>query len=301
MKLAVLMSTYNGENYIAQQLDSILAQTLDVQLDIWVRDDGSKDGTTAILQQYADAGKLRWYTGENLKPAKSFLDLLNHCPGYDFYSFADQDDFWYPEKLHSAVSALQETSGPAMYFANARLVGGNLAPLGRDVYRNAPRTDFTSLLCNGGILGCTMVLNAALAQALQNAPVPETIIMHDAYAAIVCAMLDGRIFYDATARMDYRQHGSNVVGSNWNKLDALKDRVRKITTRQKISIADQAQSILRCFPELPDGEKRAFLIKVANYRKSVFSAIGLACSRKYACNSRNMAITLRLSALLRNC
>ena len=80
MRLAVLMSSYNGEKFIARQLDSILAQEGDFTLDIIVRDDGSADTTRDILEAYADAGKLRWYTGENLKPAKSFLDLLYQNP-----------------------------------------------------------------------------------------------------------------------------------------------------------------------------------------------------------------------------
>ena len=71
MRVAVLMSTYNGEKYIREQIDSILEQSGNFDLDLWVRDDGSKDSTQQILQEYAQQRKLHWYTGENLGAAHS--------------------------------------------------------------------------------------------------------------------------------------------------------------------------------------------------------------------------------------
>lgn len=81
MKAAVLMSTYNGARFIREQLDSILDQTGEFELDLWVRDDGSTDGTKDILNDYESRGLLRWYTGENLGPAQSFLDLVRQHSG----------------------------------------------------------------------------------------------------------------------------------------------------------------------------------------------------------------------------
>lgn len=301
MKIAILMSSYNGEKYIRQQIDSILAQQCDFAFDLWVRDDGSHDSTPEILRSYQNAGKLQWYTGVNLKPAHSFWDLLLRCPGYDYYCFADQDDIWHTDKLQRAIEPLIGIEAPALYFANARLVDGALAYLGRNVYRQKPQTDFYSLVCNGGILGCTMALNASLAQLLQQAPVPEKMVMHDAFAAIVCAMFDGTIVYDEQAHMDYRQHGNNVVGSKWTKWDALKDRIKAITTPRKVSISQQAQSLLACFPQLSDADKKAFLLQVAHYRDSARNTLKLSLSRKPRFNGKNKELTARLAIMLRNC
>lgn len=300
MKTAIVMSAYNGAAYIRQQIESILAQKSESEIDLIVRDDGSTDDTLSILQSYASAGKLRYYTGENLKPAKSFLDLVKNCPGYDYYAFADQDDYWYADKLQSAIAMMADTQAPAMVFANARLVDGALKPIGRNVYKNPPNCDFYSVLCGGGILGCTVIFNAQTAKLLQTYPNPEKLIMHDSYAAIICTLFDGTIFFDPQPHMDYRQHGSNVVGTQWTKLDALKNRIDRITKRRAVSIADMAQSILDQNPAVPDAKKLAFLKKVANYRKSFFTAVGLACSAKPRYNSRNMALTMRLAMLLRN-
>ena len=300
MKLAVLMSTYNGERFLCQQIESILNQSCECQVDLWVRDDGSTDGTHAILDSYANAGKLRWYTGENLKPAKSFLDLIQHCPGYDYYAFADQDDYWYPDKLQKGVDQIKGRSGPALSCANARLVDGSLQPLGRNVYRNPPKTDFYDITCGAGVQGATVVFNRALAQLIQDRPLPAELIMHDYYLCIVCTLYDGTIVFDDSACMDYRQHGSNVVGSSWNKMGALKNRIQILTVKNPNTLDKMADSICRNYPDAPNQEKLRWLKGVSQYRKSVFRALKLAADPKPAYNSLNMAVTLRLAFLLRN-
>ncbi len=93
--IVVLMSTYNGEKYIREQLDSIFNQE-GIDVKVVVRDDGSKDTTHAILDEYKKTHELVWYTGENLKSARSFMDLIYQAPESDYYAFADQDDYWDP-------------------------------------------------------------------------------------------------------------------------------------------------------------------------------------------------------------
>lgn len=298
MRLAVLLSSYNGEKFIKEQIDSILCQQGEFSLDLIVRDDGSTDATREILQEYADAGKLRWYTGENLKPAQSFLHLLQNAPGYDYYAFADQDDHWYPDKLQAALASVQDSNGPAIACANARLVDGELNPLGRNVYQRTPRTDFYSLLVGSNIIGCTMVFNAEMARLVQEKPAPKEIFMHDSYLLQLCALQGGTIVYDETPHMDYRQHGGNVVGAKWTKWDALRDRIHRITKPNKVSIATQAKSLVELYPG--EGDKGLFLQQVAAYRQSFFGAVKLACSRKPKFNGRNMELTIRLAILLRN-
>ena len=300
MKIAVLMSTYNGEVYIEQQIESILTQQCDAQITLLVRDDGSSDSTLDILRRYSDAGKLQWYTGENLRSAKSFLDLVKNCPPHDYYAFCDQDDIWYPDKLDAAIRLLNGLDGPAMTYANARLVDSKLNPIGRNVYTRVPPLDYYSVLCGGGILGCTLVFNHSLAQLIQTYGIPEKLIMHDYYCGILCTLFDGVIKFDLQPHMDYRQHENNVVGTNWTKLDALRDRLSRITRRGKVTIAEMAQSILALSPQPKDPQKLAFLQRVAEYPSSLKNTLSLACSRKTRYSSRNRAITLRLAILFRN-
>ena len=96
-KVIVLMSTYNGEKYIKQQVDSILNQE-NVSVELVVRDDGSNDNTISILKEYEKAGKLIWYTGDNKGAAYSFFDLMeyakNRYDDYCYFALSDQDDIW---------------------------------------------------------------------------------------------------------------------------------------------------------------------------------------------------------------
>ena len=179
MRVAVLMSTYNGENYMKEQIESILNQRGNFELDLWVRDDGSTDATKKILMQYEIEKKLHWYEGRNLKPALSFMDLIKHCENYDYYAFADQDDYWMPDKLWTGIMQIKDIKTPSLYCSNAELVNDKLKSLGRDVYKCDPKTDIYTLACAGGLLGCTMIFNCALAQMIQNYSIPERLVMHD--------------------------------------------------------------------------------------------------------------------------
>lgn len=120
--VCVLMSTYNGGKYLQEQIDSLIGQA-DVNLTVLVRDDGSSDSTTVILERYKQKGVLDWYPGENIGSARSFLDLVSRAPYCDYYALCDQDDYWFPEKLSVAISRLEQTdsSKSALYFCKWRL------------------------------------------------------------------------------------------------------------------------------------------------------------------------------------
>lgn len=300
MKIAVLLSSYNGENYIETQIESILAQQCPCPIDLWVRDDGSTDRTTDILQRYAEAGKLQWYTGQNLLSAKSFLSLLKHCQGYDYYAFADQDDYWMPDKLNRGIQALSDQTGPALYFANAELVDCQLNSLGRNVYKRSPKLDFETLSCAGGILGCTIVFNKALAEKVQKQELPTAVPMHDFYVSILCLAFGGKISFDPAAYIKYRQHGNNVVGVPSGLMATIKSRIKDISTKEKVSISQQAEQILNLYkPELPDAKIR-WLTKIQKYNDSVINRFFLATSLRTRYMNWNMALKLRLSILFGN-
>ena len=300
MWVAVLLSTYNGEKYIREQLDSVLKQIGSFKMDVWVRDDGSTDGTQAILEEYEKNGKIKWYTGCNLGPAFSFLNLVKRCIGYDFYAFADQDDYWLPDKIQSGINMIQSLEVPALYCSNAELVNTQLRGLGRNVYRQPPRLDFYTLTCAGGILGCTMVFNNMLAEMVQKHPLPQKIIMHDSYMAMICASVDGILVYDKNAQLKYRQHGDNVVGVSHGLWATLKERIGAIIRCPAVSIADQAESIIAILSNEMSAEKMNWLKKVSEYKNSYRSRMCLAFSRKMKYISKNIAFKLRLSILFGN-
>lgn len=300
MRVAVLMSTYNGEKYLRQQIDSILEQEGNFELNLWIRDDGSTDSTQYILNEYSLQGKLVWYSGRNLGPAYSFFDLLKRCEGYDFYSFSDQDDYWNQDKLEKAICSLRSQTGPALYFANAELVNENLESYGRNVYKKPPVLDFCSLVCAGGILGCTMVFNAILADYIQNRIEPRYMVMHDYYLETVCKAIGGKIIYDNVPHIKYRQHSNNVIGVPYGIVNIIMERVRSIVAQKKVSISDQAKSILDLYDKDIEETKKRWLYRVSGYKKNMLSKIGLAFSIQTKYMNCNMGLKIRLSILLGN-
>ena len=221
MKITVLMSTYNGTKYISQQLDSILNQKFNGELDILVRDDGSSDGTQAILDKYQKEHKnFKWYQGENKKPAKSFWELLSKVSGSDFYSFADQDDVWDLDKLQIAVDSLLtlNQNNPLLYMCDARVVDQDLNVISNEFAVKDIPIDYPKSLMNNICAGCTYVFNEhARKLASEYDPEKYAMKMHDwkLYTIVLCF---GEIFFDHIAHMSYRQHGDNAVGAIKSKL-----------------------------------------------------------------------------------
>lgn len=217
MRVAVLMSTYNGGAYLREQIDSILNQKGDFDVDIIVRDDGSCDDTTKILENYQQKNQIRWYQGANVKSAKSFIDILFCVGDYDFYCFCDQDDYWKPEKIQHGIEQLFDEKGPCIYYCNAELVDKELNPLGCVLYKKAPHTDLYTVICGANVIGCTMIFNNELVKFIKKHKVPETVSMHDAFLARTCLAIGGKIVYRNYIDILYRQHGKNVLGVETNK------------------------------------------------------------------------------------
>lgn len=133
--IAVIMSTYNGEKYLREQLDSILNQK-DVNLDLYVRDDGSVDGTAEILNQYSKRyPQVHVELAANAGVGNSFMNCLYSVPGeYQYYGFADQDDIWLQDKCIAGISALKRT-GKALYSSNQECVDSDGKSLGPEIHR----------------------------------------------------------------------------------------------------------------------------------------------------------------------
>ena len=116
----VLMSTYNGEKYIAEQIDSIYNQDFDGSIQILIRDDGSKDHTKEIIKQYENTPRrnIQLIEENNVGPQRSFLKLIQAADEAKFYFFSDQDDFWYADKIRRAVRQIGNKEEPVCYCSN---------------------------------------------------------------------------------------------------------------------------------------------------------------------------------------
>jgi glycosyltransferase involved in cell wall biosynthesis len=224
----VLLSTFNGERFLADQLDSILCQDgVDVRLTI--RDDGSTDGTRDLLARYAADDRVRLILDNNLGLPAAYFRLLDLAPSDgEYFALADQDDIWLPHKLRRAVDHLAEhssqSSDPAMYCARVQLVDEQ----DRDIQlKELPRRplDFANALTQNMATGCTIVFNSA-ARRILIGRWPESAVMHDAWIYLVVSGT-GTVVYDPEVTVRYRQHGGNVVGIGRTALRRFAGRVAR--------------------------------------------------------------------------
>ena len=237
-KVIVLLSTYNGERYLAEQLESLVAQK-DVDVEILVRDDGTKDATVAMLDEWQEKGALSWYTSANLGPGKSFIHLLQTAAPGNYYAFCDQDDVWLPEKLSVTMDKMRaveaENPGkPVIIHTDMNVVDESLNIIHDSFWRSSGlRPDilrtFPYLCTCNSVNGCTIVMNSVARELILEKYVEHDIIIHDVISALTVAYHGGIIDYVETPTVLYRQHSSNVVGAmEYSKARAIKERLLSI-------------------------------------------------------------------------
>lgn len=213
LKVFVLLSTYNGEKFLEEQLESILRQR-EVEIELLIRDDGSTDRTLEIIERWEKKLKINFYIGPNVGPARSFMDLIKHVDeNADYYAFCDQDDYWMPDKLLAALQHLHQykEEEPILYYGKAKRVGANLEEIDSPFHKNYHTEKFSQVLVENAACGCTMVFNRCLLRKIKKYE-PNYLQMHDSWILTVCAALDGKICYDPYSHILYRQHDNNKVG-----------------------------------------------------------------------------------------
>ncbi len=212
-KVNVLLSSYNGADHIKEQIDSILNQTYD-NIELYVRDDGSTDGTLDILKEYEADGKLVLEQGKNVGFIKSFLWLVRHCGEADYYAYADQDDVWFPDKISMAVEMLDKEENsdkplPLLYFSNYNICDNDLNFVSmHDKQGVEKHPDFANALVDCMPLGFNSVFNDAARRYIAK-DTPKFSCGHDWWTYLVCQGL-GKVIYDNRPTVSYRRTDHNV-------------------------------------------------------------------------------------------
>ncbi|MGN6391378.1 MAG: glycosyltransferase family 2 protein [Gemmatimonadales bacterium] len=222
--LYIVLSSYNGAQYLLEQIESIRGQSLSGWT-LTVRDDGSSDDTPALLERLARADhriRLLEDGRGNLGPAASFGALLEHAntQAADYIALADQDDVWHPDKLERElrlIQALEASTGashPLLVHSDLEVVDRDLRLVHPSYFRfqrldESPAEPLRRLLLQNFVTGCTAVMNRALLRLAL--PIPQ-VVMHDWWLA-QCAAALGTLHVLPEATVRYRQHGANAVGS----------------------------------------------------------------------------------------
>ncbi|MEK3790941.1 glycosyltransferase family 2 protein [Paenibacillus sp. FSL R7-0204] len=259
MHVKVLLSTFNGEEYIAEQIESILNQDYK-DLSLLIRDDGSLDNTVEKIQyftlKYPERVKL--IKGHNIGVINSFRFLLEEAEnGHSFYSFCDQDDVWLPHKVETAVNTLnkQVETEPLMHFTSTYLTDSKLGVI--KVWPSPPTKNlfFYNALIENIAVGTTITINkVAREMLLTKNPVEKNIIMHD-WWFYLCISALGEVIYDPSPSVLYRQHERNLIGGNKSLRDLILRKYRSFSSNKGSRILyHQALEFWKCYENEVKGD-----------------------------------------------
>ncbi|HEM3598825.1 TPA: glycosyltransferase family 2 protein [Streptococcus suis] len=216
MKVNILMSTYNGQQFLAEQIRSIQEQSY-TDWTLFIRDDGSSDNTKEILKDFERQDSrihlIDNDKSDNLGVIKSFHKLVNHDRA-DYYFFSDQDDVWLPNKLELS---LKETKNyladlPLMVYMDLKVVNQDLEIMTESMVKSQSHhanTELVQELTENTVTGGVAMINHALAEMWQET---DDILMHDWYLALLASAFGNLVFIDRPGEL-YRQHSDNVLGA----------------------------------------------------------------------------------------
>lgn len=242
--VAILMATYNGEKYICEQIDSILAQTYK-DWRLYIHDDGSKDGTKEILTQYAtkypDQISVMEYSSQG-GALQNFMSLLDKVEA-PYYMFSDQDDVWLPNKVEIEYARMKEAEShegakPILVFTDLVVVDVNKNVINpsfweyEGIYPKFVKR-FSDLAALNIVTGCTMLFNHKAKEILGKSY--GKAMMHDAWIAMHVIACGGTLCEVDTATMLYRQHGDNTLGARDASTLTWKYRMRNIVYLLKMN------------------------------------------------------------------
>lgn len=292
--VTILLSTYNGEKYLEEQLVSLLKQ-INVDIRIFVRDDGSTDKTCDILNQWQCKGVLTWYSGENLGPARSYFDLMKNAPKSAYYAFCDQDDVWLPDKLNTAVKKLKTSRNPSMYFSQTQMVDEELLPIDTPIIH--PKCTFEESLVTSIVTGCTIVINDTLKEYICKYK-PKTVLMHDSWIYKLCTSLNGNVYFDPQSYILYRQHCNNVIGlkKDWKK--DWKRRWYMSIIHKMRNRSNEAKELLNGYKQDIPIKQYKLLMLISDYTTNINSKMKLLFDSKFVGNSIKQTVFLKLAIIL---
>lgn len=223
-RVHILMATYNGESYLKEQIDSLIAQTYKNWC-LTIYDDGSSDNTANIVAEYqAQHGeeKIRFYENHPASGGakQNFMKLIRENTG-EYLMCCDQDDVWHPDKIEKSLKRMRRMEVrygkdvPLLVYTELRVVDEKLsviAPAFHPYMNLRTGNQLSYELIQNQVTGCTTMFNKTMQTYMARVKDSEQILMHDHVLALV-ALCFGAISFIKEPLIDYRQHGDNSVGA----------------------------------------------------------------------------------------
>ncbi|GGE27904.1 glycosyltransferase family 2 protein [Streptococcus himalayensis] len=291
MKVNILMSTYNGERFLREQIDSIRRQTVS-DWTLLIRDDGSSDGTRDIIEEYCQKDERISFINPddttNLGVINSFHTLLQYKAA-DYYFFSDQDDVWLEHKLEWQLEEAQAypADKPLLVYTDLTVVGQDLTIMHESMVKTQSDHANTLLvqeLTENTVTGGVAMVNHTLAE-LWTGQEAHALLMHDWYLALVAAALGNLVYIEQPTEL-YRQHEANVLGArtlkkrmhNWIRPHVLfakywkliKDSQRQARNLLDLPLSAKDRELVENFITIMDVPfmERLKRIRVYGYRKN---------------------------------
>jgi glycosyltransferase involved in cell wall biosynthesis len=264
MNVDIVCAVYNGEQYLAELIASLEAQTHG-DWRLWVRDDGSIDATPRIMAAVA-ARDTRIHivdgAGESLGAGRSFGTLIEGLPPDAAYIMcADQDDVWLPRKIERSLDALRAAEAefgvrtPIIAHCDLTVVNEKLAVIDRSFWSfSAVKPEPVALrrfVVRNPVTGAACIFNRALRELAE--PLPPEAIFHDWWLALIAATF-GRVVPIPEPMILYRQHSANAVGAHAAHLD-----LRRLPRTVRLGLSNRAR--FRAGIEQTAAQARAFLVR----------------------------------------
>lgn len=276
MKIEVLLSTYNGEKYLGEMLDSLVNQDYN-DFHITIRDDGSSDGTLDIINDY----KSRYSnliscleTKNNLGYPDCFWYLLEHSEKADMYAFCDQDDIWHSNKLSSCYELCKDVyeTKNILYVHDYEISDGDLNVYGvHKLSEEHFNPDYSyNTMFYVMTQGFTMIINDNMRKRILSDKLSGRNIAHDRWT-FWCGMFAGDIIYDDKALAVYRRHEASVTETGKNNLSLIKDWWTNDVVGDRLAHwCKVGRYFVKCYGiDMTKKERRRWLLALG-YNKGIF-------------------------------
>ena len=276
---AILLSTYNGEKYLKELLDSLLAQR-DIEASIVVRDDGSDDNTPMILKEYEKKySNISVTFGENIGFANSFWWLLQNAGDFDYYAFCDQDDVWLPDKLSRAVAILEKSDRkkPLLYTSNVVPVDDEMELLSKNSFRENRVLDVYESFQRSILPGCTFVFNNI---ARNIAKIYNGYMEFHDWCLYTIVNVFGIVVFDRKSKIMYRVHEDNVVGQQGDMKDFC-IKIKRFFKKSKCTRSKFARDFYTQYKAVMPNRYEEDIKELAYYKEDYECKKGLLMSKKF--------------------
>jgi glycosyltransferase involved in cell wall biosynthesis len=203
--ISVCLATYNGEQYIREQLNSILFQ-LNQNDEVIISDDGSTDNTISILESYNDS-RIKIYKNNFKNVVKNFEFLINKSKG-DYIFLSDQDDIWEPSKVKEYINVFSKDDKATLVISNLQLIDKDGNNLHREFYKNNFSNKLLNNIIQNNFIGCSIAFKKEVKNFIL--PFPKDLAMHDWWIG-TCSIIFGKVVFIDKKLIYYRRHDNNVT------------------------------------------------------------------------------------------